>query len=237
MLAISKVNFDVADGEFVTVVGPSGCGKTTLLKLLSGLIEPSSGTLAIGGEGHAFDAARDLGMVFQQPLLLKWRTIEDNVLLPVEFIGEPREKFRARAKALLTLVGLGGFESRYPYELSGGMQQRAAICRALVHAPKLLLMDEPFGALDALTRERMNLELQRVWMEQAKTIVFITHDIQEAVFLADRVIVLTARPAEMAAAIDIDLPRPRRLSVKTTAAFGEYCRRLYALLGLQEEQA
>ncbi|MCW5749551.1 MAG: ABC transporter ATP-binding protein [Alphaproteobacteria bacterium] len=237
VLAISKVSFDVAAGEFVTVVGPSGCGKSTLLKMMSGLIEPTAGELVIGGEGHEFRPGHDIGMVFQQPLLLKWRSIEDNLLLPVEFLGERRESFRQRARALLKLVGLDGFEGKYPYELSGGMQQRASICRALIHSPKLLLMDEPFGALDALTRERMNLELQRVWMEERKTVIFITHDIQEAVFLADRVIVLTARPAEMAAAIDIELPRPRRLAMKTTPEFGAYCRRLYDLLGFQEEEA
>ncbi|MCW5729472.1 MAG: ABC transporter ATP-binding protein [Alphaproteobacteria bacterium] len=237
VLAIAKVSFDVAAGEFVTVVGPSGCGKSTLLKMMCGLIEPTSGELVIGGAGHEFRPGHDIGMVFQQPLLLKWRTIEDNLLLPVEFLGERRESFRPRARALLKLVGLDGFEGKHPYELSGGMQQRASICRALIHSPKLLLMDEPFGALDALTRERMNLELQRVWMEERKTVIFITHDIQEAVFLADRVIVLTARPAEMAAAIDIELPRPRRLAMKTTPEFGAYCRRLYDLLGFQEEEA
>jgi NitT/TauT family transport system ATP-binding protein len=237
MLAISKVSFDVAPGEFVTVVGPSGCGKSTLLKLLSGLLQPSEGVLRIGGAGHDFNPGHDVGMVFQQPLLLKWRTIEDNLLLPVEFLGARREAYRERARELLRLVGLEGFERKYPYELSGGMQQRASICRALIHSPRLLLMDEPFGALDALTRERMNLELQRVWMQERKTVIFVTHDIQEAVFLADRVIVLTARPAEMAAAIDVGFPRPRRLALKTTPAFGAYCTQLYGLLGLQEEDA
>ena len=237
LLAISALSFDVFDGEFVTVVGPSGCGKTTLLKMLAGLIEPSAGTLRIGAAGAPFDPQRDVGMVFQQAMLLKWRSIEDNVLLPVEILELNSAAYRERARELLALVGLAGFEKRYPYELSGGMQQRASICRAMVHDPKLLLMDEPFGALDALTRERMNLELLRIWSERRKTVLFITHDIQEAVFLADRVVVLTARPAAMAGSIEIDLPRPRSLKLRRDPRFAAYCGEIYRLLGIEDEAA
>ena len=234
LLAISGLSFDVFEGEFVTVVGPSGCGKTTLLKMLAGLIEPTGGTLRIGTEDSPFDPRRDVGMVFQQAMLLKWRSIEDNVLLPVEILELDRDVYRARTRELLALVGLAGFEKRYPYELSGGMQQRASISRALVHDPKLLLMDEPFGALDALTRERMNLELLRIWSERRKTVLFITHDIQEAVFLADRVVALSARPAAMVGSVEIDLPRPRTLRMRRDPRFGDYCGEIYRLLGIED---
>jgi NitT/TauT family transport system ATP-binding protein len=172
-------------------------------------------------------------MVFQQALLLKWRRIIDNVLLPAEILGLPRRESRDRARDLLALVGLSGYEDKYPYELSGGMQQRAAIARSLVHDPKLILMDEPFGALDALTRERMNLELLRIWRESRKTILFVTHGIAEAVFLGTRVIVLTAGPARMADNFPIELPHPRTLDMKTQETFGEYTRRIYRLLGME----
>jgi NitT/TauT family transport system ATP-binding protein len=172
-------------------------------------------------------------MVFQQALLLKWRRILQNVLLPAEILGLPLAESRARARDLLAMVGLSGFEDKYPYELSGGMQQRAAIARALVHDPKLVLMDEPFGALDALTREKMNLELLKIWKQSGKTILFVTHGISEAVFLGSRVIVFTSGPARMADNIAIDLPEPRTLDVKTTELFGEYSRRIYHLLGME----
>jgi NitT/TauT family transport system ATP-binding protein len=172
-------------------------------------------------------------MVFQAPLLLKWRRILENVLLPAEILGMPAAAARARALELLKLVGLQGYETKYPYELSGGMQQRAAIARALVHDPKLVLMDEPFGALDALTREKMNLELLRIWKEAGKTIVFVTHGISEAVFLGTRVVVLTAGPARMADNFEVDLPYPRTLDMKTHERFGEYARRIYRLLGME----
>jgi NitT/TauT family transport system ATP-binding protein len=172
-------------------------------------------------------------MVFQQPLLLKWRRVIDNVLLPAEILGLPMAASRARARDLLTLVGLEGAEDKFPYELSGGMQQRAAIARALIHDPKLILMDEPFGALDALTREKMNLELLRIWREAKKTILFVTHGISEAVFLGTRVVVLTVGPARMADNFRIDLPHPRTLDIKTSEKFGEYSRRIYHLLGLE----
>jgi NitT/TauT family transport system ATP-binding protein len=232
-LAVSEATFDVEAGELVSLVGPSGCGKTTLLKILAGLHSYESGTVRIGSATQPFDPSRDIGMVFQQPLLLKWRRIIDNVLLPAEILGLPMAASRARARDLLALVGLAGNEDKYPYELSGGMQQRAAIARALIHDPKLILMDEPLGALDALTREKMNIELLRIWQESKKTIVFVTHGITEAVFLGTRVIVLTAGPARMADNFKVDLPHPRTLDMKTNVKFGDYTRRIYRLLGME----
>ena len=187
----------------------------------------------MGSAKVPFDPARDVGMVFQQPLLLKWRTIIDNVLLPAEILGLPEKASRERARDLLALVGLAGAEDKRPYELSGGMQQRAAIARSLIHDPKLVLMDEPFGALDALTREKMNLELLRIWKQSGKTILFVTHGISEAVFLGSRVVVFTAGPARMADNFTIDLPYPRTLDIKTHEAFGAYTRRIYKLLGME----
>ena len=231
-LAISDATFDVMPGELVSLVGPSGCGKSTLLKILAGLQAPDGGEVAIGSAAHAFDPARDVGMVFQAPVLLKWRRVLDNVLLPAEILGLPIAQSRARARELLALVGLAGREAHYPYQLSGGMQQRAAIARALIHDPKLVLMDEPFGALDALTRDKMNLELQRIWSQSGKTIVFVTHGVSEAVFLGTRVVVLTAGPARMAGNFAVDLPRPRTLDVRTSERFGHYTRLIYQLLGM-----
>jgi len=232
-LAISNATFDVAPGELVSLVGPSGCGKTTLLKILAGLQQQDSGEVRIGSATHAFDPSRDIGMVFQQALLLKWRRVLQNVMLPAEILGLPVHESRERARELLAMVGLSGSEDKYPYELSGGMQQRAAIARALVHDPKLILMDEPFGALDALTREKMNIELLNIWKKSGKTILFVTHGISEAVFLGTRVVVFTAGPARMADNFHIELPEPRTLDVKTSELFGEYSRRIYHLLGMQ----
>ena|SRR6201988_516850 len=232
-LAVSEVTFDVGAGELVALVGPSGCGKTTLLKILAGLHPYDSGEVRIGSESQPFDPARDIGMVFQQPLLLKWRRVIDNVLLPAEILGLPAAASRERARDLLALVGLQDAEDKYPYQLSGGMQQRAAIARALIHDPKLILMDEPFGALDALTREKMNLELLRIWEQARKTIVFVTHGITEAVFLGTRVVVLTAGPARMADNFLVELQHPRTLDMKTSEKFGEYTRRIYRLLGME----
>src|SRR6195256_5714307 len=232
-LAISEASFDVEPGELVSLVGPSGCGKTTLLKILAGLHPYDSGQVTIGSRSQPFDPSRDLRLGVPQPLLLKWRRIIDNVLLPAEILGLPMARSRDRARDLLALVGLAGNEAKYPYELSGGMQQRAAIARALIHDPKLILMDEPFGALDALTREKMNIELLRIWQEAKKTIVFVTHGITEAVFLGTRVIVLTAGPARMADNFRVELPHPRTLEMKTSERFGEYTRRIYRLLGLE----
>jgi NitT/TauT family transport system ATP-binding protein len=231
-LAVSDVTLDVAESELVSLVGPSGCGKTTVLKMLAGLHKPDGGTLTIGNAEAPFDPGRDVGMVFQQALLLNWRNIIDNVLLPAEIVGLPMKAARERAGDLLRMVGLAGFEAKYPRELSGGMQQRAAIARAFIHDPKLILMDEPFGALDALTREQMNLEVLRIWQQSRKTIIFVTHDIQEAVFLASHCAVLTARPARMARFLPIELSYPRDLKMKTTSAFGAYVRQIYDQLGI-----
>ena len=231
-LAVSNVTMDIMPGELVSLVGPSGCGKTTVLKILAGLHGYDGGEVRIGSASEPFVPGRDIGMVFQQALLLRWRRILENVLLPAEILGLPMKAARDRARDLLAMVGLAGFEDKYPYELSGGMQQRASIARALVHDPKLVLMDEPFGALDALTRERMNLELLRIWGESGKTIVFVTHSIGEAVLLGTHCAVLTAGPARMADYFPIDLPYPRRLEMRSTAEFGRLSSRTYELLGM-----
>jgi NitT/TauT family transport system ATP-binding protein len=225
VLALDAIDFAVAEGEFVAVVGPSGCGKTTLLKILAGLIPPSGGEARLGGTPIK-GPRRDIGVVFQSPVLFPWRTVIANVLLPADVQRLDRERHRRIAMELLELVGLGGFEGRYPWELSGGMQQRVSIVRALIHDPALLLMDEPFGALDAMTRDQMNLELQRIWLERRKTVVFITHSIPEAVFLADRVLVMTPRPGRIAETIAVMLPRPRTLDAMNTPEFGEHVRHI-----------
>jgi len=221
---LRDIDLTIGDGEFVAIVGPSGCGKSTLLKILAGLL-PAAGTAMLNGTAIA-GPRRDIGMVFQSPVLFPWRTVIDNALLPVDVQQLGRDRMVERAKALISLVGLSGFERRYPWELSGGMQQRVALVRALIHDPALLLMDEPFGALDALTRESMNVELQRIWLDRRKTVVFVTHSTSEAVFLADRVMVMTARPGRIGDMLKIDLPRPRTLDVMTTEAFGTYVRRI-----------
>ncbi len=230
--ALKDVTFDVAEGELISLVGPSGCGKSTLLKILAGLHAHNGGDFTIGNDMSPFNPKKDIGMVFQQPLLLKWRRILQNVLLPAEILGLPMKQSKERAMYLLNMVGLAGFENKYPYELSGGMQQRAAIARALVHDPKLILMDEPFGALDALTREKMNLELLEIWQKSQKTIIFVTHGIQEAVMLGTHVAVMSASPARMADYFKVDLPHPRTLDMKTSEEFGVYTKRVYELLGM-----
>ena len=227
--ALADMSFDVAEREFVAIVGPSGCGKSTLLKILAGLLPPTRGEARLRGTPIA-GPRRDIGVVFQAPVLFPWRTMLDNVLLPVDVQGLPRDRQQRTALDLLALVGLEGFEQRYPWELSGGMQQRVSIIRALIHDPAMLLMDEPFGALDAMTRELMNLELQRIWLERQKTVLFITHSIPEAVFLADRVLVMTARPGRIGDMLTVDIPRPRSLDVMTTEAFGVHTRRIRAVL-------
>lgn len=219
--AVEQVSVDIARSEFTSIVGPSGCGKTTLLNMIGGLLPVSRGKIIYEG----LEPGRkqpSLGMVFQDAVLLPWRTVLENVLLPTEILGLDRPAAEQKARGLIELVGLKGFESRYPNELSGGMQQRASIARALINDPKLLLMDEPFGALDALTRENMSLELQRIWQSSRKTVLFITHSIAESVFLSDRVLVMTARPSRVREIIDIDLPRPRTLQMTTTEAFTSY---------------
>ncbi len=229
VLALSDISFSIADGEFISIVGPSGCGKSTLLKILAGLLPPSEGQATLNGTPIK-GARRDIGVVFQTPVLFPWRTVLQNVLLPADVQGLEKEKMRKRAMDLVRLVGLEGFENRYPRELSGGMQQRVGIIRALIHDPAILLMDEPFGALDAMTRETMNVELQRIWMDSRKTILFITHSTSEAVYLADRVIVMTARPGKIGDAFKVDLPRPRPLEVMNTEAFGAYVKRIRVAL-------
>jgi NitT/TauT family transport system ATP-binding protein len=228
--ALAEVTLDIAPGEFVTIVGPSGCGKTTLLRIMAGLQRPTSGAVHLLGR-PVTGPSRNVGIVFQDPVLLPWRTVLDNVMLPVQVLGLDRETFRRRALELLALVGLAGFEGKYPHELSGGMRQRVSLARALVHDPALLLMDEPFGALDAMTREAMNLELQRIWQESGKTVAFITHSISEAVFLGDRVVVMSPRPGRIADVLTVDLPRPRDLDLMASDAFGVFARKIRQALG------
>jgi NitT/TauT family transport system ATP-binding protein len=216
--SLRPLDFSVDQGEFLVVVGPSGCGKSTLLKLIAGLLPPSEGAIRVEGRVVTKPHA-DVGIVFQSPLLLPWRSVFRNVMMPVEVKGLPRAEYEGRARALLKMVGLDGFENKYPWQLSGGMQQRASICRALVHDPKIVLMDEPFGALDAMTRERMNVELQRIQRETGKTVLLITHSIPEAVFLADRVLVMSERPGTIAAIYDVTLTRPRSLDVLADPVF------------------
>lgn len=220
ILALKDASFDVRRGEFVTVLGPSGCGKSTLLMLLAGILPKTSGSILV--DGVEVTEAPSVGMVFQYSVLLPWRSVIDNVLLPIEFLGKKNEEYYDKALDLLKLTGLAEFAKAYPWELSGGMQQRASICRGLIHDPPFVLMDEPFGALDAMTRERMNLELLKIWSETKKTIIFVTHSIPEAIFLADRVLVMTPRPGTIAKIIDVDLPRPRTLETQNTVEFAEY---------------
>jgi NitT/TauT family transport system ATP-binding protein len=220
--ALSGIGFDLYAGEFLSVVGPSGCGKSTLLRIMAGLDRATRGEVLLNGEPIT-GPRREIGIVFQQPTLLPWRTVLDNVLLPAQMQRLDRTPSLDRARDLLELVGLSGFAGNYPFELSGGMQQRVAICRALVCDPSILLMDEPFGALDAMTREQMNVELTRIQAEQKKTVVFITHSIPEAVFLGDRVLVMTPRPGRVAMLGEIDLPKPRTLATMGSAAFAAQC--------------
>jgi NitT/TauT family transport system ATP-binding protein len=218
VLALRDIECTIEEGSFVSVVGPSGCGKSTLLRILAGLMPASSGAVVMDGQPIT-GTRRDVGMVFQSSILLPWRNVVENVLLPAEVLGLPMDRARRRAMELLELVRLEGFEHKLPRQLSGGMQQRAAIARALLHDPKVLLMDEPFGALDAMTREQMNLELQRIWMESGKTVVLITHSIPEAIFLGDIVYVMTPRPGALRRVIRVDLPRPRRMESMALPAF------------------
>jgi NitT/TauT family transport system ATP-binding protein len=218
LLAIEDVSFEVATGEFLCIVGPSGCGKTTLLRLLSGLLLPDRGQVCLHGQ-LVRGPCQEIGFVFQKANLMPWRTVFDNVLLPLQIQHMPPAEAEQRAVQALELVALTEFARNYPRELSGGMEQRVAIARALVHEPEILLLDEPFGALDALTRERLNQELLRVWQISRRTVVTVTHDVREAVFLADRVLVLSQRPGQVAAVVPITLPRPRALSLFYSEAF------------------
>ena len=216
--ALRDLTFTVDKGEFVALVGESGCGKSTLLKIVAGLIPGGRGVVTVDGS-EVGGPRRDVGIVFQKPQLLEWRRVLENVLLPVEIFGLNRQVYAERARRLLTLAGLGDFLTKYPYELSGGMQQRAALCRALITEPALLLTDEPFGALDALTRQKMGLELLRLWEAWRATILFVTHDIEEAVLLADRVLVMSPRPGRIVEDVRVDLPRPRTIFMKDTPEF------------------
>jgi NitT/TauT family transport system ATP-binding protein len=228
--ALSDVHLDIRDNEFISVVGPSGCGKTTLLRILAGLESASSGAVHCGGE-IVTKPRSDAGVVFQQAVLLPWNTVLNNVMLPAQLKGDASAATRARAERLLDFMGLKDFARKYPFELSGGMQQRVSICRALMRDPKVLLMDEPFGALDAMTRESMNMELMRVWSEERKTVVFITHSIPEAVLLGDRVIVMSPRPGRISEVVEIDIERPRSLKTMAMPRFGELCDRIRTIFG------
>jgi NitT/TauT family transport system ATP-binding protein len=235
--ALRPTSLAVRDGEILVLIGPSGCGKTTLLRLIAGLIPPSGGSLSIHGHNLWQGATRnaqalaDLGIVFQDANLFPWYTVERNIALPLALRRVPREERLRKARALAKLVAIDGFEERWPRELSGGMRQRAAIARALASDPTILLLDEPFGALDALTRDTMNLELLRIWEATRCTIVLVTHAISEAVFLADRIAVLTPRPGRLQALIEVALPRPRRLAMQASAEFQRIVSELRAALG------
>ncbi len=220
--ALSGISLDVTRGEFVSLIGPSGCGKSTLLRVIGDLIAPTAGTVEVNGK--AADKARrdrDYGMVFQAPVLFDWRTVEDNVRLPLELMGYDQARQTTRAREMLDLVELGDFLKHHPYQLSGGMQQRVAIARALAFEPAILLMDEPFGALDEMTRERMNQEVLRIWEATGTTIVFVTHSIPEAVFLSSRVVVMSARPGRITDVIDVDLARPRGIATREEPRYFE----------------
>jgi NitT/TauT family transport system ATP-binding protein len=232
--ALRGVDLDVRDGEFIALVGRSGCGKSTLLRLIAGLVPVSAGRITVGGT-PVTRPRQDVALTFQTPALLPWRTVADNVLLPVEMFGWSKREYRDQALRLLDTVGLADFEKRLPHELSGGMQQRVALCRSLIQQPRVMLMDEPFSALDALTREELAIELQRIHMEHGATTVFVTHSIAEAVLLADRVAVMTPRPGRILRVVDVDIPRPRSLG--RTSHLEDVARRsaeLHELLAVKE---
>ena len=222
--ACSDIDLDIRQSEFVAIVGPSGCGKTTILKMVAGLVPRSAGEITVGGR-RVERPQTDVGIVFQESILLDWRDVLSNVMLQVDIRRMDRAAYEPVARHLLRSTGLEGFEHKKPYELSGGMRQRVSICRALVHDPPLLLMDEPFGALDALTREQISMDIQRVWMEKRKTAMHITHSIPEAVLLADRVVVMGPRPGRIVEILEIDLPRPRRLD-RLPPRFNDYAGRI-----------
>jgi NitT/TauT family transport system ATP-binding protein len=225
IVALKNVSLSVGAAEFVSLLGPSGCGKSTLLRCVAALERPSGGTIRL--HGRTIDAPPDdMGMVFQRDVLLDWLTVARNILLPAKIRHLRLDDWRPKAQHLLELIGLDGFANRFPWELSGGMRQRVAICRALLLNPSLLLMDEPFGALDAMTRDELNLELQRLWLDDAKTVLFVTHSISEAVFLSDRVVVMSRSPGRVVDTVEVDLPRPRALAVRETPEFSRYVARI-----------
>jgi NitT/TauT family transport system ATP-binding protein len=227
--ALDGVSFEVPEGSFVSIVGPSGCGKSTLLKIISGLVPANSGKVMVSGK-PVEGPLENVGMVFQAPVLLKWRSVADNIMLPVEFAGLDRAGYLEKARSLIRLVGLEGFEETPPYQLSGGMQQRVSLCRALVTDPRILLMDEPFGALDAMTRDELDLELLRIWDEKKMTVLFVTHNIQEAVFLSDSVVVMSPRPGRVIENFSVNLSRPRTLEMMSGAEFGRYTLKIRGML-------
>ena len=232
ILALRDVSLDVADHEFIAVLGPSGCGKTTLLKIIAGLEPPSQGEIELHGRPIR-GPQKKTGIVFQTPALMKWRSAVDNVMFPAEILGLPERATRAKAMELLKLVGIADFAERLPHELSGGMQQRVAIARALIHDPTVLLLDEPFSALDTMTRGQLNVELLRIWSESRKTSLLITHSIPEAVFLADRVVIMTPRPASIREIVTIDLPRPRTPEMRVSAEFTRLVDQIGRVIGLE----
>lgn len=235
--AVAPTTFRIDTGEFVSVVGPSGCGKTTLLMICSGLTSPSAGTVSVN-EQPVRGPQTDIGIVFQEPTLLPWRSVLDNVMLQIEIRKLSREEYHPRALRLLEATGLAGFEDSKPSELSGGMRQRVSLVRSLIHQPELLLMDEPFGALDAITRDQMNIDIQRLWMNQRQTVLFVTHSVTEAIFLSDRVLVMTPRPGRLYREIEVDLPRPRTLSDHESPQFGNYVsqiREIFLEFGVLQE--
>ncbi len=233
--AIEGVSLEVKEKEFISLVGPSGCGKSTLLKLVAGLVTPTRGVVRIRGT-DVREPFPDVGIVFQSAVLLPWRSVLDNVMFSIEMLGLRGNSYRDRALGLIELAGLAGFERKYPWELSGGMQQRVALCRALVHDPSLLLMDEPFGALDAMTREEMGLELLRIWEERRKTILFVTHSIPEAILLSDRVVVMTPRPGRLARVLAIGLPRPRTVEMEFDERFKDYSDEIRSLIFARRQE-
>ncbi|MEO6059046.1 MAG: ABC transporter ATP-binding protein [Candidatus Limnocylindria bacterium] len=239
MTALTGIDLDLRRGEFVSLIGPSGCGKSTLLRLIGDLTQPTAGSVSVNGKpAPQARLDRDYGMVFQAPVLFDWRTVEENVRLPLELTGQERRARDARVAEMLELVELPDFARHYPYQLSGGMQQRVAIARALTFSPAILLMDEPFGALDEMTRERMNSEVLRIWEQTGITVVFVTHSIPEAVFLSSRVVVMSARPGRITQIVDIDLPRPRGLETRESRHYFEMVTKVReALRGSEESGA
>lgn len=232
LLALENISFEVEEGDFLSIVGPSGCGKSTLLKMIAGLVQPTIGEIYVF-QNQVQEPISDIGFVFQSSLLMPWRTVLDNVLLPIELLHKSKKQFAEKAHELISLVGLAGFEKRYPRELSGGMQQRVSIARALIHNPRLLLMDEPFGALDEMTRDQMGIELLRITEKMGKTVLFVTHSIPEAVLLSDRVLILSQRPAKINGDFMIELPRPRTGKTRLDLNYINYCQKVRGVLGLE----
>lgn len=229
--ALTGIDLDIRPGEFISLIGPSGCGKSTLLRIVGDLIQPSAGEVVVNGKSAPQARLdRDYGIVFQDAVLFDWRTVEKNIGLPLEIMGWDRRKRTERVREMVELVELKGFESHHPWQLSGGMQQRVSIARALSFGPPLLLMDEPFGALDEMTRERLNLELLRIWEQSGSTVIFVTHSISEAVFLSTRVVVMSARPGRIVGIVDVDLPQPRNIETREEPRFAELIREVRRLL-------